>query len=95
MGLAVLPSRLKEELALLGDALVNGTNIENDPVLSKHAPWAKELLVKYWDINVWNVNDILKREVGLVFSKVLEHAGVYKRTEEGIKAFKKFAQSVK
>ena len=94
MGLAVLPARLKEELKLLGDAMVNGTNIENDPVLSKHAPWAKELLVKYWDINVWNVNDILKREVGLIFSKVLEHAGVYKRTEEGIKAFKKFAESV-
>lgn len=94
MGLAVLPARIKEEIALLADALVQGTDIENDEVLSKHAPWAKELLNKYWDINVWNVNDILRKEIGIVFSKVLEHAGVYKRTKEGLEAFKKFAQSV-
>ncbi len=93
MGLAVLPARLKDELSLLSDALVNGTDIENDPVLSKHAPWAKTLLNVY-DINADNVDEILRKEVGIIFSKVLEHAGVYKRTEEGIKAFKKFAQSV-
>ena len=42
-----------------------------------------------------NVDGIIKDEVGKVFVKVLEHAGVYKCDEEGRKAFRRFTDSVK
>ncbi len=95
MGLAVLPARLKTEMALLKEAILNGSDIENDETLSKHADWTKEILNKYPEINKDNIDSIIETEIGIVFSKVLEHAGVYKRTDEGIKAFLKFAESVK
>ncbi len=91
MGLAVLPARLKKELADLSLAIVKNEDIETDEVLSKHADWVKEIKQKYSDINENNVDNILKTEVGLVFSKVLEHAGVFKRNTEGTNAFIKFA----
>jgi len=93
MGLAVLPSRLKSELEELGKAIVNGTDFKDDEVLGKHYDWYMEFKDKY-DFNESNVDDILKKEVGIVFSKVLEHAGVYKRTEEGQKAFDRFINSL-
>ncbi len=95
MGLAVLPARLKTEIAGLCDAIVNGKDICADETLCKHTEWVKEFTAKYDDINKDNVEDIVKREIGIVFSKVLEHAGVYKRDAKGIAAFKKFIASVK
>ena len=95
MGLAVLPSRLKTEIALLENAILENRDISNDETLSKHAEWTKEIKAKYSDINENNIDKIIKDEIGLVFAKVLEHAGVYKRTPEGIAAFKRFAESVK
>lgn len=95
MGLAVLPSRLKTEIALLETAILENRDISNDETLSKHAEWTKEIKAKYSDINENNIGKIIKDEIGLVFAKVLEHAGVYKRTPEGIAAFKRFAESVK
>lgn len=95
MGLAVLPARLKNEMALLRDAILENRDIKNDEVLSKHYDWAEEIRAKYDLITKENIDKIIKDEIGLVFAKVLEHAGVYKRTPEGIKAFKKFAESVK
>ena len=95
MGLAVLPSRLKTEIALLETAILENRDISNDKILSKHAEWTKEIKAKYSDINENNIGKIIKDEIGLVFAKVLEHAGVYKRTPEGIAAFKRFAESVK
>ncbi len=94
MGLAVLPSRLKEELNLLGDAIVNGTEIRGNELLEKHADWVDEFTKKYDSITKDNVSDILKYEVGLVFEKVLEDAGVYKCTEEGRIAFLRFINSI-
>ncbi len=94
MGLAVLPSRLKEELNLLGDAIVNGTEIRGNELLEKHADWVDEFTKKYDSITKDNVSDILKHEVGLVFEKVLEDAGVYKCTEEGRIAFLRFINSI-
>jgi len=94
MGLAVLPARLKNEIALLEKAILSGSDLRTDEVLSKHADWAEEIKTKYSDINENNINDILKTEIGLVFSKVLEHAGVYKRDENGLKAFIKFCKNV-
>ena len=95
MGLAVLPARLKNEIALLEDAMLENKDIKNDEVLSKHYDWAEEIKAKYSNITKENIDKIIKDEIGLVFAKVLEHAGVYKRTPEGISAFKKFAESVK
>ena len=93
MGLAVLPSRLKGEMELLAKALVSGDDIRADEVLSKHADWADELKKQY-TFTAENVDGILKDEIGKVFSKVLEHAGVYKRTDEGKAAFDRFAAYV-
>ena len=94
MGLAVLPARLKGELAALGNSIVNGGDIRADEALAKHADWVDEFKGKYDEINKDNVTDILRHEVGLVFSKVLEHAGVYKRTDEGKAAFMRFIDFV-
>ena len=91
MGLAVLPARLKGELADLAKALVEGADLEADEVLSKHAPWANELKTRY-TFTADNALDILQKEVGIVFAKVLEHAGVYKRIPEGRAAFLRFLE---
>lgn len=95
MGLAVLPSRLKVEIAELERAILQGRNLRDDEVLEKHADWAEDILSRYPDINENNIDTILKNEIGIVFAKVLEHAGVYKRTDDGKKAFLKFTESVK
>ena len=94
MGLAVLPARLKAELAALGEALVSGADIRADEQIAKHADWTDELKTRY-TFTADNVTGILQKEVGIVFAKVLEHAGVYKRTDEGKAAFLRFAESVK
>ena len=94
MGLAVLPSRLKKELADLGQAIVEGRNIENDQVLSKHAAWVRQFSGKYGKIDSSNVEKIIQDEVGIVFSRVLEDAGVFKRNEDGMKAFARFIESL-
>ena len=94
MGLAVLPARLKGELALLAEALVEGRDIRADETLEKHADWAEELRTRY-TFTRENAMDILQKEVGVVFAQVLEHAGVYKCTPEGREAFLRFIESVK
>lgn len=94
MGLAVLPARLKEEMEILGKYLVERKDIRSNELIEKHADWAEEFRKNYEVINAENVDEILKREIGIVFSKVLEHAGVYKNTEEGRKAFRKFIETI-
>lgn len=91
MGLAVLPSRLKAEMEHLADTLVNKgiSAVRSDDMLEKHADWVEEFAPVY-EITADNVNDIICTEIGKVFSKVLEHAGVYKRNPQGEKAFEKF-----
>ena len=90
MGLAVLPSRLKKEMELLADCLVKGKDPEGYEELKKHAKWAGEIVMRHNDISENTVMDILKEEIGQVFVKVLEDAGVYKCTEEGRAAFERF-----
>ena len=85
MGLAVLPSRLKEEMELLADYLVEGKEIRSNEKLEKHAQWVEAFLPKYESITRENVMDVLKEEIGITFTHVLEDAGVYKCTEEGRK----------
>ena len=94
MGLAVLPARLKNEMALLEKAMLENRDIRKDEVLAKHADWADEVRQKYGELTEDNISEIIRDEIGLVFSRVLEHAGVFKRTEEGRRAFLKFAAGV-
>lgn len=94
MGLAVLPSRLKSELQLLAEYIMEGKDIRSNETIEKHAEWVMEFLPGYDDVNEDNVMDILKEEVGKVFEQVLEDAGVYKCTEEGRKAFARFIKTL-
>ena len=94
MGLAVLPSRLKEELRLLADALVRGADVAADDRIAKHADWAKAVVQKHPALNAENAEAILRDEVGTVFVRVLEDAGVYKCTPEGRAAFRRFIEFV-
>ena len=94
MGLAVLPARLKEELAQVADCLANGGDLRAQETTAKHADWAEGFKTKYESITKDNAWDIVQYETGLVFAKVLEHAGVYKRTAEGKEQFLKFIAQV-
>lgn len=94
MGLAVLPARLKTELAALGEALVRGSDLYADSLTAPHADWATALAARY-TFTEDNVMEIIRKEVGLAFAAVLEHAGVYKRTVEGKAAFLRFIEHVK
>ncbi len=90
MGLAVLPSRLKTELTELKKAILENRDIAGDELLAKHADWAKEIRSKYESLTEENLDEILQKEVGLVFVKVLEQCGVFKRTPEGQESFCRF-----
>lgn len=94
MGLAVLPARLKNEMAALEQAILSGADLDSDETLSKHADWVKEFLPKYDDVNAENIHGIVQKEIGLVFMQVLEDAGVYKRTLEGQAGFDRFITSL-
>ena len=91
MGLAVLPSRLKQEMRSLAEALTAGLPLTGE--LEKHAAWAEELKTRY-TFTTENAEDILKAEIGKVFAKVLEQAGVYQRSTEGQAAFLRFTDTV-
>ena len=93
MGLAVLPARLKEELAAVADALASGADLRADERTEKHADWADGFKSKY-AITADNALDIVEKETGLVFAQVLEHAGVYKRAAEGKAAFLRFLEQI-
>ena len=94
MGLAVLPSRLKEEMEILAEYLAEGKDIKSNEKIEKHAQWAAEFLPKYDSITRENVMDVLKEEIGITFTHVLEDAGVYKCTEEGREAFMRFIRTL-
>ena len=112
MGMAILPSRLKGELAgitgIIEQELSTGTDdtvtiqnicekIASDDSLSIHEEWIRQILSD--DISSLRsaiitddsaVDGFIKREVGTVFSHVLENAGVYKMTPEGLAGFERF-----
>ena len=94
MGLAVLPSRLKQEMESLAEAIMQHKNIREDTTLGKHADWVEEFLPKYDNINSENIMNILQDEIGKVFVQVLEDAGVYKCTPEGLEAFTRFINTL-
>ena len=103
MGLAVLPARLKDEMADLEQAILDGASIRTDEALAKHADWVEEFLPKYGftpgsaldgEIAPERLHEIIQTEIGLVFMEVLEDAGVYKCTSEGREAFLRFVEYV-
>ena len=94
MGLAVLPARLKTEIQVLKEKLLSGEDLSLDERTASHAEWASGFSEKYGKLTAENIDKIVEDEIGIVFAKVLEHAGVYKRTPEGKAAFLKFTESV-
>ena len=92
MGLAVLPARLKGEMELLREYILEGKDIRGNEQIAKHADWVDEFLPSYSDVSKENIGHILEQEVGKVFCQVLEDAGVYKNTEKGKKAFRRFIE---
>ncbi len=94
MGLAVLPARLNTELKILADAIIDGRDIKSDETIAKHDTWVKSFIESYPEINSGNIMKILCAEVGKVFLKVLEHAGVYKCDKKGREAFLRFTDSI-
>ena len=95
MGLAVLPARLKLELAHLQHCIENSDDLSASPVTAHHADWANEFLAKYPTLKGEELTEVIRKEVGLVFGEVLCHAGVYKiNTEEGQKGILRFVDAV-
>ncbi|WP_426457837.1 UDP-glucose--hexose-1-phosphate uridylyltransferase [Bacillus altitudinis] len=96
MGLAVLPGRLAAELSQLKAALLSKNPLEEIkacPPIMKHESWA-ERLIEENTFTKDNVETILQKEIGLIFSRILAQAGVFKRTEQGKTAFKRFVQTL-
>ena len=89
MGLAVLPARLKKEMEVLEEAILTGQDIRSNEMIEKHADWVDSWKDRY-EITSDNIHAIIRQEIGKVFVEVLSCAGVYKRTEEGQQAFKRF-----
>lgn len=94
MGLAVLPARLVEEIDAVADALVNGTDMSLNELTKSHKEWAEAVKANHPELNADNALEILRDEIGKVFVTVLEHAGVYKRTDDGMSAFDRFVGQI-
>ena len=94
MGMAILPARLKDELALLKEYILSGRDIRSNSDIEKHADWVEQFLPAYPEFSERNGDEILRRETGKVFTEVLEDAGVYKCTPEGREAFLRFTDSL-
>ena len=93
MGLAVLPARLKGELALMKEAILTGRSLAEIPDVEKHAEWFDSFAAKY-EFTEENTEEILKAEVGRTFVRVLMDAGVYKTDETGRRSFLRFIDYV-
>lgn len=94
MGLAVLPARLLGEMDALKETILSGKDLRQDEKTALHADWAEAFLQKYDTVTAETIDRIVEDEIGLVFAEVLEDAGVYKRTEEGRRAFHRFLTAV-
>ena len=81
MGLAILPPRLLDEMDALAGGIIEGADLRADPKTAAHADWAEKIMKKYGAVDAGSIREILKKEIGIAFSEVLEHAGVFKDTE--------------
>lgn len=95
MGLAVLPSRLAEELKAVRETLLSGGDLKADKLTESHADWAEEVKARHPEYNADNAEDIINAEVGAAFEQVLLDAGVFKRSENGAAAFDRFIAALK
>ena len=93
MGLAVLPARLKEEMALMKDAILCGKDFALDEKIAKHKEWFSSFSGEY-TFTEENTENIIKSEIGKTFVRVLTDAGVYKKNEDGRRAFIRFVSAV-
>ncbi len=93
MGLAVLPARLKSEIELLCEYLVEGKPLSSCESIAKHEAWVTSFANRY-TFTKENIHGILEQEIGKTFEGVLEDAGVYKCTDEGRAAFMRFIEAV-
>ncbi len=94
MGLAILPARLLNEMEELKEAILSGKDLRVEEDTAKHADWAEEFLKRRSDFSADTADSILKEEIGHVFRRVLEDAGVYKQTPEGREALRRFTDSL-
>ena len=94
MGLAVLPARLKTELELLKEYILEKKDIRSNDKIAKHAQWVEEFLPKYTITDEASLTTVLQQEVGFVFTKILENAGVFKRNPSGFAAFQRFIEQL-
>ena len=94
MGLAVLPARLANEIVALEKAILGGENLDENPETSAHAIWARGVIERHPEFSKDNARNILEQEIGEVFLEVLCDAGVFKRNEEGQKAFDRFISTL-
>ena len=94
MGRAILPARLKQELSLVAECLETGRDLNSQPETEKHAQWAEEILARHGAFAPGEAWPVVQKETGRVFAQVLEHAGVFKRTEEGRAAFLRFVAAL-
>lgn len=90
MGLAILPPRLKDELAEVGKHILGTSN----EMKEYHRVWADEIKQNHPEATAENIAEIVNQETGRVFARVLEDAGVYKRNEQGQEAFMRFVENV-
>jgi len=95
MGLAVLPARLDKELKTLSQIIVSGGDICSDETIAKHGTWVESFIENYEITTEEDAMNMLRTEVGKVFEKVLEHSGVFKRSEEGREAFVRFIETLR
>lgn len=96
MGLAILPARLKDELHNLTELISKGVDIRSDETLSKHADWVDSKVLPRLSDNASEdeISEVIRDEVGIAFSEILECAGVYKRDDKGQAAFMRFIDSL-
>ena len=99
MGLAVLPGRLEKELDIIanilcGEISYNREKVQNNEEINKHIPWIEKMLSENLSLNYLEAKELIKKEVGIIFSRVLEDAGVFKRNEKGQEGFNKFLNKV-
>lgn len=94
MGLAVLPARLRDEIATMCRFIAEGKDFADDESIAKHKEWFGRFRDRY-TFTPENTEEILRLEIGRTFERVLEDAGVYKRNEAGQTAFLRFVAAIR
>lgn len=97
MGLAILPPRLVPELEAVRGHLLAGDldALEADELTASHAAWARDVYARRTaELTPEGALDVLHEEVGAVFGRVLENAGVFKWDEAGRTAQRRFLDSL-